>query len=79
MLDSSTKSMMVEYTRAGGGSADIDRKREVTVRLVALEDDIANVIATSARYVDYLHVVRWDGRWVIVNVLWGGRSGDQGQ
>jgi len=77
MLDSSTKSLMVEYARAGGGSAEIDLKGEVTVQLVALEDDIANVIATSARYVDYLHLVRWDGRWVIVNVLWGGRAADR--
>jgi hypothetical protein len=73
MLNSSTKSAMVEFTRAGGGSAEIDQKGEVTVQLIALDGGIANVIATSARYVDYLHLARWDGRWVIVNVLWGGR------
>ena len=77
MLNSSTKSAMVEYTRAGGGSAEIERKGEVEVQLVALEGHIANVIATSARYVDYLHLAKWDGRWVIVNVLWGGRSADR--
>jgi hypothetical protein len=28
----------------------------------------AKVIA--ADWVDYLHLARWGGRWVIVNVLW---------
>ena len=78
LLSSDTKSAMVEYTRAGGGSAEIDEKGEVEVRLVALEGGIANVIATSARYVDYLHLAKWDGRWLIVNVLWGGRGSDDG-
>ena len=48
------------------------------MRFVALESGIANVIATSARYVDYLHLVKWDGRWLILNVLWGGRSANHG-
>jgi hypothetical protein len=24
----------------------------------------------AADWVDYLHLARWNGRWVIVNVLW---------
>ena len=78
LLNSTTKSAMVEYTRGGGGSAEIEQKGEVEVQLVALEGGIANVIATSARYVDYLHLTKWDGRWVIVNVLWAGRAPDRG-
>jgi hypothetical protein len=69
---------MVEYTRAGGGSAEIEQKGEVVVTLVALTGGIANVIATSARYVDYLHLAKWNDRWVIVNVLWGLRTPDGG-
>jgi len=78
LLNSTTKSAMVEYTRAGGGSAEIEQKGEVEVRVVAVEAGIANVIATSARYVDYLHLAKWDGRWVILNVLWGLRAPDTG-
>ncbi len=78
LMNSITKSDMVEYTRGGGGSAEIDQKGEVDVSIVALEGGIANVIATSARYVDYLHLATWNGRWLIVNVLWGLREPDDG-
>ena len=78
LLNSITKSAMVEYTRAGGGSAEPEQKGEVEVQLVALESNIANVIATSSRFLDYLHLAKWDGRWVIVNVLWAARAPDSG-
>lgn len=73
LLNSSTKSDMVEYTRAGGGSANPEQKGEVEVVIVDVSGDIANVIATSDRYIDYLHLVKWNDRWVILNVLWGAR------
>jgi hypothetical protein len=25
------------------------------------------------RWIDYLHVAKWNGRWVIINVLWENR------
>lgn len=77
LLHSITKSDMVEYTRAGGGSAEIDEKGEVTVAIVAIEEGIANVVATSARYVDYLHLTKWNDQWMIVNALWGARASDR--
>ena len=73
MMNSSTNYEMVEYTRAGGGSAEPEQKGEVEIRILALHGEIANVLATSARYVDYLHLAKWDGKWVIMNVLWGAR------
>jgi hypothetical protein len=76
LLNSITRSDMVEYTRAGGGSAEIEQKGDVDVRIVSIEGGIADVIATSDRYVDYLHLARWNGRWLIVNVLWAPRSSD---
>lgn len=73
MMNSSTKYEMVEYTKAGGGSENPEMKGDVEVQILAIAGDIANVYAASDRYVDYLHLVRWNGSWVIVNVLWGGR------
>lgn len=73
MLNEIGKYDMVEYTRAGGGSAEPDEKGEVTVTIQNVHGEIANVVATSARFVDYLHLAKWNGRWVIVNVLWGSR------
>jgi len=74
LMNSITKSDMVEYTRAGGGSAELEQKGAVTVTVVAIEGSIANVIATSARYVDYLHLAKWNEQWLIVNVLWAPRA-----
>lgn len=73
MMNSASKYELVEYTRAGGGSGNPEQKGEVEVRILGIASDIANVYAASDRYVDYLHLVRWNGRWVIVNVLWGSR------
>ena len=73
MLNSSSKYDMVEYTRAGGGSAHPEQKGDVEVSIIDVRGGIANVIATSERYIDYLHLVRWNGTWVILNVLWGTR------
>ena len=73
MLNTASKNDMVEHTRAGGGSKNPEQKGEVDVTIVDVSGDIATAIATSARYVDYLHLAKWNGRWVIVNVLWGGR------
>jgi hypothetical protein len=79
LMNSITKSDMVEYTRGGGGSAEIDQKGKVDVSILALKGGIANVIATSDRYVDYLHLAKWNGRWLIVNVLWGLREPEDGR
>jgi hypothetical protein len=73
MMNSTSKHEMVEYTRSGGGSENPELKGEVVVRILDLVGDIANVFAASDRYVDYLHLVKWNGKWVIVNVLWGSR------
>ena len=73
MLSSMSKTDMVEHTRAGGGSANPEQKGEVEVTIVEMAGGIATAIAKSARYVDYLHLAKWNGRWVIVNVLWGAR------
>lgn len=73
MLNTMSKNDMVEHTRAGGGSADPEQKGDVEVSIVDISGGIASATATSARYVDYLHLAKWNGRWVIVNVLWGMR------
>jgi hypothetical protein len=58
---------MVDATRTGRGK-QLPRGYQVTI------DDVFRNIATarveSARYVDYLHVARFEDRWRIVNVLW---------
>lgn len=45
----------------------------LTFRVAILDrhGDMAVVRVVSSLYVDYLHMVRWEDRWVILSVLWG--------
>jgi hypothetical protein len=40
------------------------------VRILDIFENAASVRATMSGWVDYMHMARWNGRWVIVNVLW---------
>jgi putative lumazine-binding protein len=65
---------MVEKTRQGGGTDTPSDKRYYDVSVLDVYGDIASVRANSCDYVDYLHLARSEGRWVIVNVLWASNS-----
>jgi hypothetical protein len=61
---------LVQGTRAGGGK-DIpvaQQQRDVTILDIYQNAASAKIVASS--WVDYLHLAKWNGRWVIVNVLW---------
>lgn len=62
---------MVRYTQQGGGKAFTGQKKN-TVTILDVYNDIATVKAESAEYIDYLHIGKVNGRWVIINVLWTG-------
>jgi Putative lumazine-binding len=70
-LRSLTKDRMVELTAAGGGlDKTPDGGLRVDVEVVDLYGNIATVVVRSAVYREYLHLVRTDEGWKIVNVLW---------
>ena len=61
---------LVNSTKAGGGkNTPMDQQRK-DVRILDIFGNTASVRVDAATWVDYLHVARWNGRWVIVNVLW---------
>lgn len=41
------------------------------VAILDRHGDMAVVRVVSSLYVDYLHMVRWGDRWLILSVLWG--------
>lgn len=58
-----------EYASAGlGGKPAEERMIEVTIFDVF--DNIATVKIDSADFLDYAHVARINGEWMIINVLW---------
>ncbi|GLQ94377.1 nuclear transport factor 2 family protein [Dyella acidisoli] len=63
-------SELIELTRSGKGKVPAERQRhDVTVLDVFNNAATAKIIAWYG--VDYLQLVRWNGRWVIMSVVWG--------
>ena len=61
---------LVQYTKAGGGkNAPID-KRPAEITILDIFENAAVVRVDGPEWIDFLHMAKWNGRWVIVNVLW---------
>ena len=69
-LDHMSAMTLVPATRAGGGTKVPVDERVKEVIILDVTDDVASVKAIMHGWIDYLHMARVDGRWVIVNVLW---------
>jgi putative lumazine-binding protein len=61
---------LVQSTRRGGGTDTPIDKRRNDVRILDIYENAASVRIQATSWVDYLHVAKSNGRWVIVNVLW---------
>ncbi len=61
---------LVQYTRGGGGQKTPAKRRQADVSVLDIYQGAASAKVIAADWVDYLHLARWNGRWVIVNVLW---------
>ena len=61
---------LINGTRAGGGSEIPAAQRHRDVAILDIYGNAASVRARMATWIDYMHLVKWNGRWVIVNVLW---------
>ena len=59
---------LVQGTRAGGGKNETNKREDV--KILDIFQNTASVRIDAGTWVDYLHVAKWNGRWVIVNVLW---------
>jgi len=70
VLDQMSAMTLIEGTRAGGGRSIPEGQRAKDVRVLDTFRNAASVRIDAASWVDYLHLARWNGRWVIVNVLW---------
>jgi putative lumazine-binding protein len=61
---------LVINTRRGGGKETPVAEQRKDVRILDIFGNTASVRIDASTWVDYLHVAKWNGRWVIVNVLW---------
>jgi hypothetical protein len=68
-----TKEVMVNATRGGGGSKEPDEKKNWTITIMDVYREIASVKVESVQFWEYLHLVKQDGQWQVLNVLFTGR------
>jgi hypothetical protein len=61
---------LINNTKAGRGREIPVEQRRRDVRILDIFGNTASVRIDAATWVDYLHIAKWNGRWVIVNVLW---------
>ena len=61
---------LVMGTRAGGGKDTPMAGRREDVTILDIYQNAASAKVYASGWVDYLHLAKWNGRWVIVNVLW---------
>ena len=69
-LDQMSAMTLVMGTRAGGGSNTPEAERHKDVTILDIYQNAASAKVYASGWVDYLHLAKWNGRWVIVNVLW---------
>jgi hypothetical protein len=78
LLDHGDARRLIEATRLSPGeTAQPIGNRRRDVRILDIHGNAATVKIDADDWVDYLHLVRWNGEWKIINVLWELRSGAQ--
>jgi hypothetical protein len=68
-----TRDVMVNATREGGGSDVPDEKKTWTITILDSYEEIATVKVAAGEYMEYIHLVRQNGQWQVLNVLWTDR------
>ena len=61
---------LVQGVKHGGGKDTPKDKQQKDVTILDVYQNTASVKIVASDWIDYLHMAKWNGRWVIVNVLW---------
>jgi hypothetical protein len=68
---------LVEGTRRGFGKETPADQRQADPVILDIFGNTASVRGTMRNWIDYMHMAKWNGRWVIVNVLWEMKPGQR--
>ena len=69
-LDQMSAMSLVQGTKRGGGKDTPKEKQQKDVTILDVFEGAASVKVVASDWIDYLHMAKYNGRWVIVNVLW---------
>ena len=61
---------LVQAVRTGAGKNTPKERQQKDVTILDVFENAATVKLVAADWIDYLHIAKYNGRWVIVNVLW---------
>jgi hypothetical protein len=61
---------LVQGTKRGGGKNTPKENQQKDVTILDVFENAASVKVVASDWVDYLHMAKFNNRWVIVNVLW---------
>jgi len=61
---------LVAATRSGYGKQTPESERRMDVTILDIYESVAVVKVVAKDWIDYLQIVKFDDRWVIINVLW---------
>ena len=61
---------LVTATKRGYGTKVPDVRRQKAITILDVFEGAASVKIVAADWVDYLHLVKQDGEWQIINLLW---------
>ena len=69
-LDQMSAMGLVQAVRGGGGKSTPKERQLADVTLLDRYENAASARVVMSDWIDYLHLAKVNGRWVIVNVLW---------
>src|SRR6267378_8602278 len=69
-LDQMSAMSLVLGTRRGFGKQTPKENQQKDVTILDVYENAASVKIVASDWIDYLHMAKSNGRWVIVNVLW---------
>ncbi len=69
-LDHQSAMTLVQNTRYGAGRDTPEERQLKEVTILDKFENAASVKINASDWIDYLHLVKWNGEWKIVNVLW---------
>ena len=61
---------LVQGVKRGGGKDTPKEKQQKDITILDVFGNAASVKAVMSGWIDYMHMAKVNGRWVIVNVLW---------
>lgn len=61
---------LIQGTRAGSGKQTPKEEQQKDVTILDMMGSAATVKLEMRDWVDYMHIGKFNGKWVIINVLW---------